>query len=390
VTLVVVDDSGRVLGGLPPYEVTPPWWQECVSVVAGARDRYGVDVTVLRLLRADRPRSPGGQVAYAVQLSSPYGLLRPVDDALRALAETDDPHRADYARPGGPQATVAWARAALAAAGLGPVLSVAQQRTWNLSAIWRLATPTGDYWLKRVPPFFAHEPAVLRHLATDHGPHVPSLVAVDGRRFLMAQIPGEDLYDAPADVRLAIAADWHAIQSTVDVATLLDLGVPDRRSPGPWLASVARSFGDPSDDRLRRLVDGLADRLTRVAACGLPDTLVHGDLHGGNVIGSPDGARVILDWGDCIVGHPAFDILRLIESLSPDEAADVVAQWASWWRLQVPGSDPEAALDLLRPLQELRFAAVMADFIASIEATEQPYHRDDVPDGLARAAALTR
>jgi hypothetical protein len=31
----------------------------------------------------------------------------------------------------------------------------------------------------------------------------------------------------------------------------------------------------------------------------------------------------------------------------------------------------------------------MADFLASIEATEQPYHRDDVPAGLARAAALT-
>jgi Ser/Thr protein kinase RdoA (MazF antagonist) len=176
----------------------------------------------------------------------------------------------------------------------------------------------------------------------------------------------------------------------VDVSTFLAMGVPDRRSPGPWLASVARSFGDPSDESLRHLADGLAARLARVAACGLPDTLVHGDLHGGNVIGAPKGARVILDWGDCVIGHPAFDILTLTDSLSPDEAADVQARWASWWRRQVPGSDPETALDLLRPLHELRFAAVMADFLASIEATEQPYHRDDVRDGLARAIAFTR
>jgi hypothetical protein len=172
VVLVVLDEAGRVLGALPPYEVPQPWWMEVADVVAGARESWGVDVTVLRLLQADRPRHPGGTVHYAVQLGpQPYGEdpqayrggpphppLSPPSDELRARAEGDHSRRAAYARPGGPQATLAWAVAALEPR---TVVAAAQQRTWNLSAIWRLETATGRYWLKEVPPFFGHEGAVL-------------------------------------------------------------------------------------------------------------------------------------------------------------------------------------------------------------------------------------
>ncbi|MFG2058612.1 phosphotransferase family protein [Micromonospora sp. NPDC048930] len=62
------------------------------------------------------------------------------------------------------------------------------------------------------------------------------------------------------------------------------------------------------------LLAGLDDRLDRVRDCGLPDTLVHGDLHPGNVRG--DGRRAtFIDWGDAFVGHPAFDILRFTETM---------------------------------------------------------------------------
>src|SRR5690606_27524640 len=55
VTLVLVDGAGKLLGALPPVEVELPWWQSASDVVAAARDRFGLDVTVLRLLRAERP-----------------------------------------------------------------------------------------------------------------------------------------------------------------------------------------------------------------------------------------------------------------------------------------------------------------------------------------------
>jgi hypothetical protein len=294
VILVVLDEAGRVLGALPPYDVPQPWWMVVADVVAGAKERFGVDVTVLRLLQADRPRHPGGTVHYAVQLNPPaygpshpaYGLLTHVGDHLRAQAEGDHPRRAAYARPGGPQATLAWGVAAL---GQERVVATVQQRTWNLSAIWRLETATGRYWLKEVPDFFQHEGTTLRWLlAAGYDDRVPALVADSGPRLLMADCPGESLYEADGSTSLAIAADLHAIQRNVSVDELLDLGVPDRRRLGERLTEVVRAYGDPADERLRRLVDALPDRLAQLDECGLPETLVHGDLHGGNVIGISD------------------------------------------------------------------------------------------------------
>jgi hypothetical protein len=386
--LVLVDDAGRALGVLPSFEASVPWWMDTTAIADGARAHHGADVAVLRILTADRPKQPGGTVVYAAQAADAETLpLKPVPDDLRALAETDHPLRADYARPGGPLATVAWATDELGRAGRGPVTAARQQRTWNLSSIWRLDTATGPAWIKEVPPFFGHEPAVLRWLV-DHGHAAlaPSVIATDGRRMLLDHIPGEDLYGTNGSIRHAIAADMHAIQVTATVDTLLAIGLPDRRDLTARLTEVIQSSSLADDPRLRGLVDGLAERLAQVASCGLPDTLVHGDLHPGNVIGTADGRRVILDWGDSVVGNPALDIVRLTDGLPYDEAASIQREWSGWWREAVPGCDPDRAITLLRPLIEVYYASIYADFLRGIEPSEHPYHREDVPDCLGRAA----
>jgi hypothetical protein len=378
VTLILVDDAGEVLGALPPLDVELPWWQSAADVVDAVRHRFNLDVTILRLLHAERPAPPGGAVTYLAQVSSaPEVALVPVRIRL-----SDDPRRAAYARPGGPQASLDWARSALP----DPVVAVAQQRTWNLSSIWRLDTTTGPVWLKEVPPFFAHEPAVLGWLAQHgHAELVPRLLAHDGGRMLLAHIAGEDLYGAPLPIRDAIAERMHRIQvqSLVEVDRLLRLGVPDRRPSAlnPLITRVAEGSGvEGLDDQLA----DLPSLLTAIQECGLPDTLVHGDLHPGNVRGS----LVLIDWGDSVVSHPAFDILRLTDDLPPDDAAALCEAWAQRWRAAVPGCDPLRALELIRPVAALVAAAAYAGFLDNIEPAEHPYHRDDVPAYLRRAAAL--
>lgn len=60
-------------------------------------------------------------------------------------------------------------------------------------------------------------------------------------------------------------------------------------------------------------------RLAALDACGLGDTLVHGDFHPGNV--RTDGATLsVIDWGDSFIGHPAFDLLRLCDGCSAGDA----------------------------------------------------------------------
>ncbi|WP_433720182.1 phosphotransferase family protein [Actinoplanes sp. CA-051413] len=379
VTLVLVDAAGAVLGALPPVEVELPWWPEAADVVAATRERHGLDVHVLRLLTADRPAQPGGHVTYLAQVFEPPGV--PLAPAEADLAP--HPLRAPYAVPGGPAASVAWALAALGRDDVTPV----QQRTWNLSMIWHLdAAGAPVAWLKQVPRMFAHEPAVLALLAGFEPGLVPTvLTSAAPGRMVLAHVPGEDRYDAGEDFCAAVAADWHPAQVHFAgrVDELLAAGVPDRRFDIDRLARVAEPFLDEIDG-LAAVLDALPGRIAAIEACGLPDTLVHGDLHPGNV--RADGeSRVIVDWGDSTVAHPAYDILRLCEGL--EEPGKVLQQWAQRWRSDVPGADPERVLDLIRPVAELRSAALYAEFLDRIEPAEWPYHRADVPARLSAAAA---
>jgi hypothetical protein len=395
VNLIVLDADGLPLGTLPPFDIPTPWWQEAGEIVEAVRDRYALDLQVLRVLHG-RAAPPGGDVTYLAQTDGlaatiPPGLLQPIvePDAGVAAALRDEAQRAPYARPGGPAATLRWANAAVQGLGRGPVIRSDQQRTWNLSAIWRLTTPDSPLWIKEVPSFFAHEPAVLSWLArTPSAAHTPVLLASDRGRMLMEDIAGEDRYGAPDEARDQIAATFHPVQvrAVSHVDELLAAGVPDRRTAAlvPLLAEVVAA-GWYRDPALDALIDGLPDRMAAVAACGLPETLCHGDLHPGNVRGGGGHPDVIMDWGDSYIGHPAFDILRLVEGAAAP--GHLVQAWASRWRATVPGCDPERAVDLLGPVAAVRNAAVYAAFLAQIEPSEYPYHADDPAHWLRIAAA---
>jgi len=363
--VVLVTAAGEVLGALPPIELELPWWQESADLVAAVKAVHGIDVVVLRLLGAANRQPPGGAVTYLAQTDQRPEQLKPA-----VIDESPQPKRLDYAKVNGPHRTLAWARGHL-----GPFRAT-QMRTWNLSMIWRLESTEETFWLKQVPPFFAHEPAVIRW-AAGHGARVPRLVAADAGRMLLRDIPGDDLYGAGLEVRAAIAREHHELQLAARSALgrLAAMGIPDRR--GERL--VARlQLHNP----VVRRVPGL---LSQVHECGLPDTLVHGDLHPGNARGDIDHPTV-LDWGDSFLGHPGFDILRLTEGLGESEAGRLLGQWADRWRAAYPQSDPLRAVELLRPIAALLAAAAYAGFVAEIEPSEHPYHADDVPYWLEQAS----
>lgn len=363
VTLVLVSPAGEVLGALPPFPVATPWWQEVSELATENRQ-------VLRLLHGDRPAPPSGNVTYLAEISGDVpGGLRPVEVDL-----APHPRRAAYAELGGPAASVEWALREVGA-------TAHQQRTWNLSAIWRLDDRDGEpvAWLKQVPSFFAHEPAVIELVDAVAPGLVPSLIAAgpDGR-MLLRHIPGTDRYGAGQDVCEAIAQAFHPVQ--LEFAGTEPGPIPDGRIDVERIARVAEPHLGEIEG-LGELIDDLPRRLAEVAECGLPDTLVHGDLHPGNTRTDDRGRLTIMDWGDCLIGNPAFDILRLTERL--DDPDPVIRAWAYRWRKALPGTRPERAADLLRPVAALRSAVVYADFVANIEPSEWPYHAADVPACLA-------
>ena len=74
----------------------------------------------------------------------------------------------------------------------------------------------------------------------------------------------------------------------------------------------------------------------------MPDTLVHGDYHPGNLRGEP-GHLTMLDWGDTGVGQPLLDMPAFLEVAPPASVARIREHWLDAWRAAVPGCDAERA-----------------------------------------------
>jgi hypothetical protein len=392
VTLVLCTPTGEVFGQLPPFQASLPWWQEAQDLVTWVRDHHDVDVIILRLLEASLPAPPGGRVTYLAEVHGAQadGL------SLSGWSGVLEPHplRLPYAEPGGPSRDLAWAVATLRDHGFVRTGPAQQMRTWNLSSLWRIPVDGGSVWLKCVPPFFAHEGAVISRL--QDGP-VPRLVAHQAGRVLMPDIAGEDLYGAEpitlvtlVSMLVSLQADWCGREDE-----LLALGVPDWRGDPLTVAidSVVRRTWPElvSDDRraLTELLERLPRRLASLAECGIPDSLVHGDFAPGNARGRK-GRIVLLDWGDCGVGHPLLDMSAFVDRIPSEWVDQVKSHWARRWRQAIPGSEPTRAAEILEPIAAARQAVIYQGFLDRIEPSEHAYHRHDPTVWLRRAAELAR
>jgi hypothetical protein len=391
--LVLCTRDGAVLGALPAVSVLTPWWPDVEPVVDATRDAFGLEVVVLRMLASERPRPHGGRVTYLAEVDGPIPVA-----AAHALAPwsgvlDEQPLRLSWAAPGGPAEDLAWAEDVLRGRRIERVGPAVQVRSWNLSSIWRLPLADGSSaWLKVVPPFFGHEGDVLRRL---QGEAVPRLLGHDGRRVLLADIAGEDQYGAPlpvlermVDMLVELQAAWVGRE-----AELLAMRLPDWR--GPALSAAIASLVDRRRAELAphvvevldAFVAGLGAPFVAVAACRVPDTLVHGDYQPGHVRGSPF-RLTMLDWGDTGVGHPLLDLPAFLAAI-PAEAVPVIRdRWIGAWRARLPDADPSAAAALLEPVAAARQAVIYQRFVDGIEPVERRHHDADAVDWLERCATI--
>jgi hypothetical protein len=211
----------------------------------------------------------------------------------------------------------------------------------------------------------------------------------------MREIAGDHYYAARepllsrmVELLVGLQAAW--MGRTED---LLRLGLSDWRAPalteaiGTVFERNAAQLDPGERARLERFVGDLPKRLANAAACGLRDTLVHGDFHPGNLRG--DGQSLtVLDWGDCGVGHPLLDEPAFLERIPGEAVGTVRDSWRRAWEIAAPGSDPARAAALLAPVAAARQAVIYQTFLDHIEPSEHPYHQGDPPERLRRTAAL--
>ncbi|WP_331499361.1 aminoglycoside phosphotransferase family protein [Nocardioides sp.] len=254
-------------------------------------------------------------------------------------------------------------------------------KVWSLSAVLQVPCAPAAVWFKASCRHFHAEPALTRLVVEVLPEHAPPILAADEQRawLLMDEMPGadEDHEDAPpaglgpAAARIAATTQLRSLDHLEEIERA---GVPER-----GLARTLHVFdeilvGSTELDELtpdevaaaRGVREAVHAVVEELASLGLPETLVHGDLHPGNV--AHDGDTVALyDWSDAAVSHPFLDIVLLTKRLPEDEGRAARAVYAEAWRAAYPDVDVDRALEL----------AVDANTIYQMVTFEQIYRAQE-------------
>ena len=389
----VVTWGDTYLGVVGPFPVSVPWWADVEPVVAHLREVLDVPVLVLRLLTVEGGEGArDGHVTYHVAaLDRPApGLLaeRPVD---HAVLNGPEELRSPWARLDDLNELLTWASDTLATAGRPMTGAAEQQRTWNLSALFRLPTGQGPVWLKATPRFACDEASVIAAFARVEPALVPPIVGAGPRRVLLEHLPGEDCWDASPQIITGAVGRLAAAQAILagqpGLASRLPPGLPDRRTPVIAGQIAALLDGEVASELSAGEVAaarGLLSRFPLLDECGLPDTIVHGDFHPGNWR-SDGGPPAVVDWADAHLGNPVLDGLRACDFQPAAKRPAAARAWIDAWTSRVPGCEPARALSIAAPLAHLSYAVRYQEFLDGIEPSERIYHLGD-PAVAVRAA----
>lgn len=318
------------------------------------------------------------------------GLQEAIRRARSIAAAPDPPARPPWQREDGgawdAQAR-AWIEDALRARGRAPDGPPRAVKRWPLSCVWRVPSAGRDAYFKAALrlPLFTDEARFTRGLAErlpDHAPRV--LAADDERNWLLLEDFGPALGagEDPDDYRTAAAfvARFQrraaALLPAWRAAGALDRALPGLAARLPALAEdaiVAREVGPERLAAFREALPALRDALLELDAGPLPTTLVHGDLHPGNLARRGDDF-LLFDWTDACLGHPMIDTLFLRSERAPVSSDAMRDAYLDVWR---EGVD-DAALTRAWALGGVAYGLHQLESYASIQARLEPEQRRDM------------
>jgi aminoglycoside phosphotransferase (APT) family kinase protein len=289
--------------------------------------------------------------------------------------------RAPWAREGWLAEASEWIEASLAAHGRASSGPVEQVRSWSLSSVLRVPTTEGAVFFKATAalPLFVVEGRVMQGLARLHPKNVPEPVAVDmSRRWLLLDDVGPALgWSAPVEQRMAALSVFGHLQvaSAKQVDALLAMGCVDRRPE--WLARETRKLladenaiaGLEADElaRLRALEPRLVALCQHIARGPVPSTVVHGDLHLGNVA-ERDGSLVFFDWSDAGVAHPFLDLIDVTREEDSALRARLRDAYLAVWAGDGSSEELLELWAMAAPLASLNQAVSYRYICANVEA----------------------
>lgn len=381
---------------LPVFQPASSWTPQIEALVAAMQEQLGIRVVVQNRIhviieRAGDVRS--AQALYAMQNLSP-GWEPP--EGARWVSEADlnslqfdpslewarphilswfaeersgivPPLRPPWGRKGWYSVIADWARRELAARDIKLLAPPTQIKQWDISSVLKAPTSSGTVYIKAIPTFFATEPRITSGLYNLFPAVVPGPLATYERpnegRLLLHDFGGKPLWldDTPPQAMLDVLALFARMQiECVGKEDLLrEIGCRDRTLEGmpaqmrDLIAdeSALQGLTDDEQSRFRALMPAIESACNQLVSGPIPQTLMHGDFHGGN-IALNDHGYVIFDWTDACISHPFFDLLTIVDNnfdtLEPERREQLISTYLGEWASRGYGSleDLRATCDL--------------------------------------------
>lgn len=386
------------------------WLPNIAPLLAAIERSYGLDSIALRYVYAQTDREAHRtETIYLLEQRSPAWTPPPggtwfdraaLEQLPLAIPEQRErlllcleqeaggpipPLRRPWARPGWFAAAAAWMREQLDARGYTLTGPIEQIKSAGISSILRVPTSDGMIYFKVAAdlPLFANEPALLTALAARYPEHIPAPLAVEPeQRWVLLADFGVELRAQPNPAEWAAALELYSRlqrDTAADVETLLASGCLDRRLDrlaaqiDPLLADSEALAGLTEAElaRLRSLAPRLKAMCAELAGYSIPPTLVHGDLHGGN-IALRDGRYTFFDWTDSCIAHPFFDLVTMLQEAeewadSPAVCDELRDRYLALWAEQEPLDRVRAAWALAEPLGVLHQTVSYWQLVANVE-----------------------
>ncbi|MFI5933505.1 phosphotransferase [Actinoplanes sp. NPDC051494] len=216
----------------------------------------------------------------------------------------------------------------------GRVVAAELLRKWGLSEVWRVelaGAPVRSVIVKRGSGEMAAEADRYQRLIVPLGLDAPRLLGVDP---LVLEDAGRDNLEqrpSPGGYREAVrtlvrmrATATNALAADPSIGAGLRRSTADfagiARRAGAGLAAVRPDLAGALDEPARELIE----RLERAAA--RPDTIVHGDFHPKNLVHTPGGRLVAVDWPLAYLHSHLGDLYCLIRETGEPGLAEVYAR----------------------------------------------------------------
>jgi hypothetical protein len=370
--------------------------------------KVGIAVNILRYVARDRDEE--SKRMYSIHLLEPRSSQLPSDahwQPLEKVLRSMEAHlalrdgliqwqsekmsgliperRAPWALPGWHARAEKWIADRVADLGRGTIYAIQPVKSWSISCVLKVFTESGNLYFKapRDLPLFVNEGVLLENLANLYPDRVPKPVAVqpEERWMLLDDFGDISENELPLEEDVRLMQDFASLQidSSRKIESLLAAGCKDRRlnvllsQIEPLLNDgLVLSKLDPEDRaKLQQAAPRLRELIVQLFSLDIPCAILHGDLHGGNVI-RHGNTFLYFDWTDAAISHPFFDMIHIFHQEDVERKTALQESYLALWEEHYSKAHVRRAWQLASVLYGFYHAVSYQTIVHGIEELVQP------------------